>query len=590
MKELFCKSIIIIIVILFITISNGSGIKESSASSHIQTSTSTSTTTTSTSIIKEMNEKQKLYSPREIHLALTNNDDEMVVTWITKGRINQPIVYVFKGDCSAVTSNSNINNNNNNNNNNEHNSFNISIGKSIVYNGLEGYVHSVTLSNLEFGKTYCYSVGSGNIYRSDIKGLVDQQQQQQKKKENKNQEEKEEEDDDDNNNNDLLRWSKWISFKTKSNEIDHVTFGAFADSGTWGDVHEVVASMSRDESLTLAIHGGDLSYGLKEEVWDTFGDIIQPLASRVPFMVIPGNWDVKEGALQPFVNRYPMPLVYKQPTIEQKRISPSSASTTMTTLQTNPNLYYSFRYTHVYFIMLSSYDPYSIGSQQYKWLVNELKLANSMRQQYPWLIVIAHSPMYSSSTGHGGSDTTVRTQLEWLYDVFNVNIVFSGHDHGYERTHPVLAEKVLKKNHNSQYKSKDGTIHILGGTGGATADPWFEEQPNWSAIRESTSGYTKFIAHKQTLQVTYLRMNGTLGDHFQITNEFPNLDSIKTSVHNNNNNNNNINSNPSEHTGVFLLFFALIVFVFPICAYYKLPHLIFSTLIPKPMISNKSMV
>ncbi|KAK5575165.1 hypothetical protein RB653_010421 [Dictyostelium firmibasis] len=514
-----------------------------------------------------MNEKQKLYSPREIHLALTDKDDEMVVTWITKGRINHPIVYLFKGDCSVVTSNSN----NNNNNNNDYDSFNISIGKSIVYNGLEGYVHSVKLNNLEFGKTYCYSVGSGNIYRSDIKGLVEQQTNN-------------------NNNNDdyddLIRWSKWIHFKTKSNEIDHVTFGAFADSGTWGDVHEVVAAMSKDESLSLAIHGGDLSYGLKEDVWDKFGDIIEPLASRMPFMVIPGNWDVKEGALQPFVNRYPMPLVYKQPTIEQKRLSvPSSTSPSQhITLQTNPNLYYSFRYTHVYFIMLSSYDPYTIGSQQYKWLVSELELANSMRQKYPWLIVIAHSPMYSSSTGHGGSDTSVRTQLEWLYDVYNVNLVFSGHDHGYERTHPVLAERVLKKNHNSQYKSKDGTIHILGGTGGATADPWFNEQPNWSAIRESTSGYTKFIAHKQTLQVTYLRMNGTLGDHFQITNEYPTLDSVKLSKVNNN------NSTPSEHTGVFLLFFALIVFIFPICAYYKLPHLIFSSLIPKPMISNKSMV
>ncbi|KAM9971751.1 hypothetical protein ACTFIW_011734 [Dictyostelium discoideum] len=554
--------------------------KGSSTTSHIPASTATTTTiasTTTTTSINEMNEKQKLYSPREIHLALTNKDDEMVVTWITKDRINQPIVYLFKGDCSVVTSNIN-NNNNNNNNNNEHNSFNISIGKSIVYNGLEGYVHSVTLNNLEFGKTYCYSVGSGNIYRSDIKGLVNQQQQNNNDNDNN----------DNDDNDDLLRWSKWISFKTKSNEIDHVTFGAFADSGTWGDVHEVVASMCRDESLTLAIHGGDLSYGLKEEVWDTFGDIIEPLASRMPFMVIPGNWDVKEGALQPFVNRYPMPLVYKQPTIEKKRISATASTASITTLQTNPNLYYSFRYTHVYFIMLSSYDPYSIGSLQYKWLVSELELANTMRQQYPWLIVIAHSPMYSSSTGHGGSDTGVRTQLEWLYDVYNVNIVFSGHDHGYERTHPVLAEKVLKMNHNSQYKSKDGTIHILGGTGGATADPWFDEQPHWSAVRESTSGYTKFIAHKQTLQVTYLRMNGTLGDHFQITNEFPTLDSIKSSKifsHNN-----NVNSTPSEHTGVFLLFFALIVFVFPICAYYKLPHLIFSSLVPKPMISNKSMV
>src|SRR5262249_58732157 len=46
-----------------------------------------------------------------------------------------------------------------------------------------------------------------------------------------------------------------------------------------------------------------------------------------------------------------------------------------------------------------------------------------------------HHPPYSSANRHG-SDPETRTALEPLFLKFGVNVVFSGHDHVYERIKP----------------------------------------------------------------------------------------------------------------------------------------------------------
>jgi hypothetical protein len=61
---------------------------------------------------------------------------------------------------------------------------------------------------------------------------------------------------------------------------------------------------------------------------------------------------------------------------------------------------------------------------------NELK--NSTDE---WKVAYFHHPLYSSGGRHG-SETDLRVVLEPLFMKYNVNAVFSGHDHVYERIKP----------------------------------------------------------------------------------------------------------------------------------------------------------
>ena len=94
-------------------------------------------------------------------------------------------------------------------------------------------------------------------------------------------------------------------------------------------------------------------------------------------------------------------------------------------------LYYSFKAPKqdVRFIALESTYPVPA---QITWLEETLKSSNE-----DWKIVYFHHPLYSSGGRHG-SDMTLRRALEPLFVKYGVSVVFSGHDHLYERTRPQL--------------------------------------------------------------------------------------------------------------------------------------------------------
>ncbi len=92
-------------------------------------------------------------------------------------------------------------------------------------------------------------------------------------------------------------------------------------------------------------------------------------------------------------------------------------------------LYYSFKAPRqdVRFIALESTYP---EPTQIAWLENELKSAKEK-----WKVVFFHHPLYSSGERHG-SDTRLRDTLEPLFLKYGVSLVFTGHDHFYERVKP----------------------------------------------------------------------------------------------------------------------------------------------------------
>lgn len=91
--------------------------------------------------------------------------------------------------------------------------------------------------------------------------------------------------------------------------------------------------------------------------------------------------------------------------------------------------YYSFKAPKQdvrFFALDSTYlDLAQIG-----WIEKELQAATEA-----WKIPYFHHPLYSSGERHG-SDDGLRRVLEPLFVKHNVNVVFAGHDHFYERVLP----------------------------------------------------------------------------------------------------------------------------------------------------------
>ena len=89
--------------------------------------------------------------------------------------------------------------------------------------------------------------------------------------------------------------------------------------------------------------------------------------------------------------------------------------------------YYTYTLRNVRFIVL---DSDMLDAPQQAWLAATLERATE-----PWKICYFHHPLYSDGHRHG-SQVDLRVALEPLFTKFDVNVVFSGHDHVYERLAP----------------------------------------------------------------------------------------------------------------------------------------------------------
>ena len=89
--------------------------------------------------------------------------------------------------------------------------------------------------------------------------------------------------------------------------------------------------------------------------------------------------------------------------------------------------YYTYVRNKVRFIVL---DSTRVDPPQLQWLENTLRDAKE-----EWKICYFHHPLYSNAARHGSS-VDLRVVLEPLFIKYGVSVVFSGHDHVYERVKP----------------------------------------------------------------------------------------------------------------------------------------------------------
>jgi hypothetical protein len=93
----------------------------------------------------------------------------------------------------------------------------------------------------------------------------------------------------------------------------------------------------------------------------------------------------------------------------------------------NGQRYYSYARKNVRFLAL---DSTLMDAKQVAWIETTLGQAHE-----DWKICYFHHPLYSNAARHGPS-MDLRVLLEPIFIKHNVNVVFQGHDHTYERLKP----------------------------------------------------------------------------------------------------------------------------------------------------------
>jgi hypothetical protein len=89
--------------------------------------------------------------------------------------------------------------------------------------------------------------------------------------------------------------------------------------------------------------------------------------------------------------------------------------------------YYTFARQHVRFFV---FDSNLMDAKQIAWIEATMK-----QSQESWKLCYFHHPLYSDAGRHG-SDVELRVILEPLLVRYGANVVFSGHEHVYERIRP----------------------------------------------------------------------------------------------------------------------------------------------------------
>ena len=193
---------------------------------------------------------------------------------------------------------------------------------------------------------------------------------------------------------------------TLPNKKGTVKFAVIGDSGTGGGAQQKVADRiavtHKAFPFEFAIMLGDNLYGAERE-GDYLSKFERPykplLDAGVKFYAALGNHD---DPAQRFYKPFNM----------------------------NGEKYYSFKPSLLGGVRFFALDSNVMDQRQLDWLAKELAASGS-----EWKIAYFHHPLYSSGGRHG-SDLVLREQLEPLFEKHGVNIVFTGHEHFYERTKP----------------------------------------------------------------------------------------------------------------------------------------------------------
>jgi hypothetical protein len=118
---------------------------------------------------------------------------------------------------------------------------------------------------------------------------------------------------------------------------------------------------------------------------------------------------------------------------------------------------------------------YSAGAQK-AWLEQELSAARGSND-VDWIVVCMHQVAISTADKFNGADLGIREEWVPLFDRYGVDLVVCGHEHHYERSHPIRGREsnatltpVPAATATDVIDTSKGTVHMVIG-GGGTSSP-----------------------------------------------------------------------------------------------------------------------
>lgn len=238
----------------------------------------------------------------------------------------------------------------------------------------------------------------------------------------------------------------------------------YGDTRTNHEAHrEVVNAIERAKPHTV-IHTGDLvDNGLIAAQWDTFESITDDLLDEVDFYPALGN---HERNSQLYYDRFELP---------------------------NNEQWYTVTIDSILFIILNSCTTTGEGSEQYVWLENVLQ---NIGPEAKFVAAVFHHPPYSTGP-HTEDEKGLRDSWVPLFEQYDIDIVFNGHDHIYERSYV------------------NGIYYIVAGGGGA---PLYKRarQSDYSQVFRSEHCFTRLYHKDDKLAVETIDSRSHQIDYFEI--------------------------------------------------------------------------
>lgn len=264
-----------------------------------------------------------------------------------------------------------------------------------------------------------------------------------------------------------VKYDGYYTLKTSVRGDEPFVFAAYGDTRTNSQDHQAVVDSIIAAKPDFVIHTGDLvSDGRSYDQWDTFFKTVKKLYSFVPLFPSLGNHDKNADYYYNFF------------------VLPKGGGKC-------GEQWYSFDYGKAHFVALDS--CYREGNLQDRWLENDLAMAKG---NYDWIFVYFHHPPFSS--GSHGSDLDIRERWVEIFEKYGVDVVFSGHDHVYER-------------------SKVNGIYCITTGGGGAPKHKVGIKPNPASLyAESTLHFCKVSIDGRKLKLEMIRPDGSVGDSFSI--------------------------------------------------------------------------
>ncbi len=258
-------------------------------------------------------------------------------------------------------------------------------------------------------------------------------------------------------------------FHTEVNRADPYRIAAYGDTRSGHTVHgQVIAGLLPHEPMLALLTGDLVATGSDSGQWDTFFSIETPLLRDVALYPALGN---HEGQGTLYVDIFELP---------------ENAPT--------PERFFSVKYATTLLISLDQYvSDIGASSAQVAWLEQTLQEANQDADIRLKLVEL-HSGPYDS--GNHGSSSSARDVLVPLFEQYGVDVVFSGHDHHYERS------------------TVNDVKYVVTGGGGAglysVSGDW------WSEVFQMVNHYCILDIHGPRLDFTAYELDGSVLDEFTL--------------------------------------------------------------------------